>query len=221
MRYKSDGTFTEHRLSDVFDRLPATKPQLDRVAAAPPTISEASDCVGYTFDGEKSGRSEVVGLLRACCPSAIFRSVVAVWVDAVNRYRFVRLLTHIFKKVFKRVDPPFAHSNAPSSIYGKVTYSWVVAPLFHARPSLILRRSSFPMSLVACQHRLLQKAATGGCVPAGQFPGRHGGFVPAFANTQPAPYWSPVGVRSWFAERLNCQATKPLANQIQWLPHAQ
>jgi hypothetical protein len=81
-------------------------------------------------------------LLRNSCPSAIFRGVVFVWVKFINGVSTLWAWPHVFKKCRKVVSPSFANPDASATPVWKIFVIAVIAPAFHAKPSLVLNRAA-------------------------------------------------------------------------------
>lgn len=84
----------------------------------------------------------IVALLLYCCPAAVFRSVVSVAVDSVNRVLRARSRSHVFIKGDNRIFPPLANSDSPSSVAWVIWSRLFVAPAVHGLPCVIFWRIS-------------------------------------------------------------------------------
>ena len=84
--------------------------------------------------------SSVVSLFDRCCPSAIARFVVSVWVYAVNAVFFSGFFPHVCKEVFERL-PSFAKSNSHVSVVSGFGVC-LATSVFHRKPRFKLRRLS-------------------------------------------------------------------------------
>lgn len=107
----------------------------------------------------------VAGLLDGCCPSAIFRFVVSVIVDPIQRPPD-RSLAHICEEV-REHQPSFADCYSPAAIIPKSTVCSVQTARFHRLPDMINRRvgvSVFPVQ--ACGHALSALASARRCIAA-------------------------------------------------------
>lgn len=92
-------------------------------------------CKGFcdTVPGDESVSTSVSRLLFRCRPSAVFRAVVAVVVDAVKR-RAGGPRADIGKKVFKGLQPAVADFDAAASVVLVFFVLNITAPLFHHAP---------------------------------------------------------------------------------------
>lgn len=77
----------------------------------------------------------VVCLLITRGPSAVFRCVVAIIVQAIERVRGRRPHAHIGQESHKIVPPALAHADAPAAITGEMLVTPVTATRHHAVPS--------------------------------------------------------------------------------------
>lgn len=76
-------------------------------------------------------------LLTCSCPSAIRRSIVAIWILAVKRQPFW-FFPHISKEIWKGIVPAIAHFYTASTISFKSFCIWRIASLYHVSPSVVL-----------------------------------------------------------------------------------
>ncbi len=112
------------------------------------------------------GVSFVFHLLGASRPATIFRRVVAVIVDAVNRQFFRRTATHIGQEVGIRSAPTFADGNASASPQVEFRIVSIFAAFNHSCPSGIFSRAftsaRFPVSsrTFGCSFSLKTSATT-------------------------------------------------------------
>ncbi len=74
--------------------------------------------VRFSVPGDPSGSAVVSSLLALCSPAAVFRGVVSVIVDAVNRVFIRRSFAHVCEEVVKRCLPSIANTNSPAAIVG-------------------------------------------------------------------------------------------------------
>lgn len=70
-----------------------------------------------------------LGCLRG--PSAVFRFVVTVIIDSINRVLATRSLSHVVDKIFNRCKPPVAHGYATASVVFVVLIRRLVTPVSH------------------------------------------------------------------------------------------
>ena len=79
-------------------------------------------------------------------PTAIFRRVVSIVVNSVNRMFWARAKPHIINEVDIGI-PSFANLNASSAISMKSNCVWIIAPRPHRNPRMI---SGFFYTLATC-----------------------------------------------------------------------
>ena len=122
----------------------------NRVFFAPPGLQSLGDNVwrpsnaqtplaagkGFTIKRYGLMASLITALHRAICPPAIVRLVVSVDVNPVYGSVF-RALTHVGKKVLKRLFPSVANCNSSSSVLFKFRVVRVEASLNHGTPSVV------------------------------------------------------------------------------------
>jgi hypothetical protein len=78
----------------------------------------------------------VVGLFPRCCPSAIFRRIVAKIVDSFDTCIW-RTWAHVCKEVFKRISPTIANFDPTCAVFVVAGMVSVVTPAFHRAPSTV------------------------------------------------------------------------------------
>lgn len=105
-------------------------------------VSQIGQFVRDALYGEPHSPSLVSLLLFACCPPTIHRGVVGVVVDPVERRSF-RTAAHVFCELSVGVPPLSAHSDASTSVVGKLLGGWRVAAPKHALPHGVKRRDVF------------------------------------------------------------------------------
>ena len=76
--------------------------------------------------------ASVAMLLSVCRPAAVAWLVIAIVVDAVNRFS-CRALAHVGKEVLK-FQPPPAHFDAACTVATETSRLWILTPLQHAGP---------------------------------------------------------------------------------------
>lgn len=94
-----------------------------------------------------AGRSVVI-LFFAGCPSAIFRLVISVVVDAVNGLSRQRL-SHIGKEIFKTVVPAITDRNASATVPGPVFIIAVPTSLSQSKPAVMDLCSGLAVGAIA------------------------------------------------------------------------
>lgn len=135
-------------------------------------------------------------------PSAIFRAVVAIVVDAVNGMLLRRARSHVSEKRRKGFVPRVAYSNAPAAVAGVGLRASVIAPRAHVYPALILRCCA---CLFAGVSVLANLASARGVVAAPELNTNHNALIAAFATTPPRGA-SPL---SWF-NSYDCEVSVDL-----------
>lgn len=136
-----------------------------------------------SFIGQSPCIPSVVGLGFHAGPSAVFRSVVTVWVNAIKR-ESARLLAHVFKKS-KKAIPSLAHLDATTSVVMVAFLPWVGASRLHGSPRSVL--ASFGLIMVACPILpiLGSKASTTSSESIYERRAYNGLYGPAFTLTDP------------------------------------
>lgn len=97
----------------------------------------------------RSTWASILRLLRLRGPSAIFRLVVPVVVDAIDAQIQARLVAHIRDEVLEVMAPSIADRNSTSSVIGEVCNVRIGASVDHGVPGAVLtpiRRSSEAIS---------------------------------------------------------------------------
>ena len=96
---------------------------------------------------QKSVRSLIITLLNVHRPTTVTRFVISVVVDALDRMFFRRFATHIFEKIWKRIDPFLTHFNSTPAISSEEFGFGIGASFFHSRPCSIFRRCTARWSM--------------------------------------------------------------------------
>lgn len=145
-----------------------------------------------------------------CCPSAVFRCVRTIIVNAVQTVRFGRTLAHVIKKQCERV-PSITNCDASAPIPMEVSVVGIEASLTHAGPTLIFGRYwLLTMSRAMFSYALTLKTTTT-TLPA-RFQVRapcNKRHLSTITIAQPASMWSSRRRKS-----DNHQPTKSLTSQI-------
>ncbi|WP_218189712.1 hypothetical protein, partial [Pseudomonas sp. HMSC065H02] len=100
--------------------------------------SEVSTGLGNTgelsaVDLDSGQASLVFGrLLMDRGPSAVFRTVVTVWVDSIDAVPPSRPRPHVFEESLERLIPTFADLDTATAPVREVLVLLVIAPAFHA-----------------------------------------------------------------------------------------
>lgn len=89
--------------------------------------------------GEEVADSTVIHLNVSRGPSAIFRAVIPVVVDAIKRVLVRRALTHVVKERLEAISPSFAYRDSASAISRPIWTPLLMAPLHHRMISMIFR----------------------------------------------------------------------------------
>lgn len=163
----------------------------------------------------------VSALLFLGCPSAVFRFVVAIWVNAVNRVGGARLLTHIGKKVFKRIHPSIAHSNSDATINSIPPQFWIGASCLHCGPGAVRTGSvaACPTlngwsGMAMSRDNLLLQAPATQVLAHPKIASSCNRFPPAFTKAPPHRLWA------WMRDALNnIQSPKFFAGEVYKCAH--
>lgn len=136
-------------------------------------------------------RPSIISLLFRSCPSAVSWLIVAVVIDALYRMLRTRFATHIYKKMFKRIQPSLAHSY-PATAVCFVIFSilFVAAHLDHlpafVLPTLFSYSASIGLTVNASTSETC--TATAFVETRSQIPVTCNYHVPAIAEAQPVKY---------------------------------
>jgi hypothetical protein len=106
-------------------------------------LSPTSSRVAF-FSGPVDVGVSVLFLLFARGPSAIFRAVIAVIVNALNRHAF-RSRSHIGQERIEGLLPTFADGNAATAISVIVGKGRIAASVSHCLPRFVLGRVRSPV----------------------------------------------------------------------------
>lgn len=79
--------------------------------------------------------SSVASLFGCCCPSAVVRFVIAVWINTINAMTTCRFWPHVCKEVFKGRFPSITKSHALIGIVSRLGIRFP-APVLHCQPRL-------------------------------------------------------------------------------------
>lgn len=171
---------------------------------------DVSGCNGASFFSRFCGCGLFVSLLLTSSrPPAIFRAIVSIVIKSINGVQRTWTSAHILEKVFKRVHPSIANSNAPSSIMHPSIKSWICASFSHLAPSFILNCFAFAVSSsnLACYFFLKASAAI--AFPAAQCRRCNVFNISAFALAKPKRF-----VKSTPVSFKNSKPTKLCASVI-------
>ena len=78
----------------------------------------------------------IPSLLHSRFPLAIFRTVIPIVIDSLNRIAW-RCFAHIREKFFKAIKPLITDCDSTSSVAMEMSSFWVTASIFHAAPYAI------------------------------------------------------------------------------------
>lgn len=126
------------------------------------------------------------GLLFPSRPSAIFRAIVAVVVDAINRVTGRRARTHVQKERFKFI-PSIADANPASSVVTVCAAVGVSATVPQRQPGVVLRGFCSSMTESLCPDALVAIAAARDLFTSLQGCGVRDRFLAAIACAKPSP----------------------------------
>jgi len=99
----------------------------------------------FAIEGDCAVCSRVVCLLAQGGPAAVFRRVIAVIVNAIQRKTRQRI-SHICVERLKAIAPSITDGDASSTIVGKRVAAWIKAAVFHVQP----RSVNFREALSVC-----------------------------------------------------------------------
>ncbi len=133
--------------------------QSQSVFGRPSSFESAMDCtLGYIYnfrpfcyclclivESYEAIRSLISMLLSRCRPSAIFWRVVTIIINSINRIFRGWSLSHISKKVLKRINPALTDSYSASTVIFILINIFIVASLFYTNPDFIFRDTVFAM----------------------------------------------------------------------------
>jgi len=84
--------------------------------------------------------SFIIGLLSRRSPLAVFRTIVAIIVNALDSMSFTRLFSHVGKKVFKRIEPTLTYGYTSFMVQMRHCMIFVITPFFHSSKAIIFSR---------------------------------------------------------------------------------
>jgi len=117
----------------------------DRGARDAEFISPIGYALGASIPCDEPRVSPVALLFSPTRPSAVFWTVVSVWVNAINRVS-LWAWTHVLKKVLKGI-PSLADLDTSTAIVGVVGKLRVVATASHRKPHSVQRMSASAPSM--------------------------------------------------------------------------
>lgn len=127
-------------------------------------------------------------------PSAILRLVIAIVVDTIKRMSVRWSQSHVGQKVFEGTAPPFAHSDASSSV---APIGWpvrVFATRAHVRPCDVFSCIRFSMRPTQFDYRASALASARRCFAVAKVAPSGGRSATAFALTNPVKALAFLGV---------------------------
>lgn len=89
-------------------------------------------------------------LLLARGPSAVFRLIIPVVINAIKRMPARRTRPHVAQKVLETIKPPVAHRDTSPAVARKGLRGRTYTAMFHLRPRLVFRGTASSV----CDHRL-------------------------------------------------------------------
>ena len=98
--------------------------------------SPLRDGLGFALKCQIYAITAIVALLFLSCPPTIFRTVVAIYINAVKGMVGCRALPHIIIEIFK-FQPLVTHANAASRIIGICAWIFGIASSDHTSPYFI------------------------------------------------------------------------------------
>ena len=116
----------------------------------PAAVEASADCASLHSKGalplahcarnpvmrEGAARAPVVGLVTPARPSAVCGFVAARVVDSFNGQKW-RRMSHVGQKAREAVPPPITDFDAARTVVRPLFVPWVLAPIFHLRPTPI------------------------------------------------------------------------------------
>jgi len=106
-------------------------------------MKDISQCTALVYDHGTSlqrrtffSLSSIVGLLLISCPTAIFRIIGTIIVDAI-KCGSLGTLPHVRKEILERIPPSVANGNATSTVIFVIFTVWVEASVFQPVPRFV------------------------------------------------------------------------------------
>lgn len=129
--------------------------------------------------------SFIIGLLFNRCPTAIFRRVITVIINTVNRISWRWSFPHVFKKIWERMPPTLAHFYSTTAVFIPTRTIDIFSSINNAAPSIIKLVARFPMCFMNFAIHIRQETTTRACVAINEFCGLNDYFFPTIATAQP------------------------------------
>jgi hypothetical protein len=174
-------------------------------------------CLSSSVECHPSVVSFIVVLLLQCNPSAIFRRIRTIIVNAIQFGLRKGPISHICIKCRERIAPSFANVNASSAIIAVGMCVWIVAPLFHRMPYVIdgaVGKSMFFTVVATVDPIISLETSTTSRITSTQVPLIHYNWYATFANAVPASVSSSArrGRAGGFTD--NSQSAEFMANEV-------
>lgn len=110
---------------------------IDRSLIVDPTAPNPfNETFCFSVDCEYKISPSILSLFSACCPSAIFRTVISIIVDSIYG-KTVRFFSHVLKKIHV-FTPSFANRYTTTSVIGIIFTLWIIATIPHGQPYMVL-----------------------------------------------------------------------------------
>jgi len=122
-------------------------------------------------------------------PSAIFRRIITVIVNAINRIVITWGASHIMKKIIKRIKPPVTYRDTTTAPIGVTGTLGISTPLLHRRPYSIDSGALASIKVRFTMYENRTRAAL--CAfPARKVANLHKRFVTTFTTTKPPVFFA-------------------------------
>jgi len=158
--------------------IPASpKPPPQGIAPNPKAFGMSSERVINAIDCDVSIVAFIATLFGSCSPSAVFRSIWAVIVNALSLVLVRWSRSHIVKELFTRLTPFVANKYAASSVLWIILVFRIVTTTYHVGVNLIFAGVTFAVRVVRAAATIrdaLMEIMT-----------RHATFGSAIATAQP------------------------------------
>ena len=131
--------FIDWRGQSLFER-PVFQPPVQSGVRNTRLFGPISKAHGFALKCYHSIVSFISSLLRTCRPAAVVRVIALAIISSLKRVLVGWPFAHVMEESHKRASPMVAHNYASAAIILVSDITWVVAPLNHLCPRLILRR---------------------------------------------------------------------------------
>jgi len=162
----------------------------DKVRATTEDFAPLRASVSNSSVSDKSISARIVSLLFSGRPSTIFRRVISVIINSVDRAASVWSIAHVLKEVVERFKPFFADFNASTPINRVFFIPSVAAPLPNSRPSVKFNGAAHAMNSTVGSVFMVSffnTSARSG-VPASKIAANYSGFVSAKTAALPSSF---------------------------------